>query len=102
MESVEPCNVTHPLVAKVVVLSDFPVTDTRRKRGRAAIRAEVRNEAEMFCSPLQALQGTVVPQFHGLYEGYFGANRTDILIMLLEDVGEPVAMTSAEVDPDTA
>ncbi|KAL1413050.1 hypothetical protein Q8F55_000799 [Vanrija albida] len=100
--SVEPCDVEHDLVAKVVILSDFPAADTRRERGQAAVRAEVHNEAAMFCGPLQPLQGSLVPQFHGLYEGYFGANRTGILIMLLEDVGEPVAMRSADVDPDTA
>jgi hypothetical protein len=87
------------VVAKVVNLSALPYTDTKWSLSRAAIQRQVREEAALYCGPLAELQGTTVPRFYGLFEGYIDtARRVGVMIMLLEDVGEIIARSCVELE----
>ena len=84
------------VVAKVAKLGTIPVHDSKSMLSRSGVRDTVINEATLYCGALARLQGTVVPHFYGLLEGYLGADRAPIMIMLLEDVGTPISHSAVD------
>lgn len=91
------------LIVKVAKLAWRPLyTDTKETVSRATVVDKFVNEAQLFCGPLKHLEGTVVANFHGLFEGYYGPDRAGLMFALFQACGEPVALYSHEVSTETA
>lgn len=107
------------LVAKIVQLAQFPVRDAKWKRSRVATREAVMAEAALYTGALKPLQDDTVPTFYGLWTGTLSTpGRVDskdfallktqatgektepcneIMVMILEDVGQVIADRSEYV-----
>ena len=58
---------------------------------RDAARVAIMNKAAVYRRHLARLQGTFIPLFYGLYQ------RDDLYVMVLEDVGQPLATTTPQI-----